>query len=487
MLRKDKLSHKLVLIIVIVNAIASILVTLTTLFLDYTDELKRVQETVHLIEYKNSESLALATWNLDKEQIEIQLKGFLHYRYLSNVKYVTWGEDSVFQFGDKVKNTFVREYSIPINYYQAQALQELGKLTLIFDIRAVWIDLIKKMLLVFGSQILKTILVSFVLYFILQRILIGPIERIASRVKEFKLGKEEIEVPDRKHFLYKKTDELDSLMLNIHEMSFELNQKHRTLIQMNAELDNLAHQRAAIILKQQKDLENERRMASLGRVAGRISHEINSPLTAAMMQVELLKEEAESENDTNKVCALNKLDGILENIKNILLSIKAFYRDSNKEQIQRVNLYEVLNEFFKDKTDDFKKKGIDFKLQNYITDDVFAKINKAQFFHVLSELVKNAQESMVAYGEMGIYVSLKKDGFSAIISVENTGERIPEDMRSKIFDPYFTTKKINSDEEIRGGGLGLTICKKFVEEMNGSIELDPTSEHTTFKIILHIA
>ncbi len=487
MLKKDKLSYKLVFIIVIVNAIASILVTFTTLFLDYTDELKRVEETIHLIEYKNSESLALATWNLDKEQIEIQLKGFLHYRYLSNVKYVTYGENSIFQFGDNVKNTFVKEHSIPINYYQSQALQELGKLTLVFDIRAVWIDLIKKMLLVFGSQILKTILVSFVLYYILQRILIGPIERIASRVKEFKLGKEEIEIPDRERFIYKRADELDSLILNIHELSFELNQKHRTLTQMNAELDNLAHQRAAIILKQQKDLENERRMASLGRVAGRISHEINSPLTAAMMQVELLKEEAESENDTAKVRALNKLDEILENIKNILLSIKAFYRDSNKEQIQRVNLYDILSDFFKDMSDDFKKKGIDFKLHNYITDDVFAKINMAQFLHVLSELIKNAQENMNTQGEMGIYVSLRKDGFRAIISVENTGERIPQNLHSKIFDPYFTTKKVSSDEEIRGGGLGLTICKKFIEEMNGSLELDPTSDHTTFKIILHIA
>ena len=110
----------------------------------------------------------------------------------------------------------VKEYSIPINYYQAQTLQELGKLTLTFDIRAVWVDLIKKMLLVFGSQILKTILVSFVLYFILQRILIGPIERIAIRIKEFKLGKEEIAVPERKHFLYDNSDELDSLMLNIY-------------------------------------------------------------------------------------------------------------------------------------------------------------------------------------------------------------------------------------------------------------------------------
>lgn len=487
MLKNDKLSHKLVLIIIIVNAVASILVTLTTLFLDYTDELKRVEETVHLIKYKNSESLALATWNLDKEQIDIQLKGFLHYRYLSNVKYVTWEEDTIFQFGDRIKSNLIKEYSIPINYYQEQSLQELGKLTLVFDIRAVWKDLIKKMLLVFGSQILKTVLVSFVLYFILQRILIGPIERIAARVKMFKLGHDNIDVPERKHFLYNKPDELDSLMRNIHEMSFELNQKHRILTQMNADLDDLAHQRAAIILKQQKDLENERRMASLGRVAGRISHEINSPLTAAMMQVELLKEDAEKENDSNRIKALTKLDGILENIKNILLSIKAFYRDGNREQIQRVNLYEVLAEYFKDRGEDLKKKGIDFSLENFIGEDVFAKINRGQFYHVLSELIKNAQENMLANEKLGIRVSLKRDGFSAVVSVENTGKSIPVDVRSKIFEPYFTTKIIADREEVRGGGLGLTICKKFIEEMNGAIELDPTSENTTFKIILHIA
>lgn len=483
MTEKNNLSKKLIIIIILVNAIASVLVTLTTLFVDYSNELKRVEETVELIRMNNKESLAITAWNFDKELINVQLKGLLHFRYLNHVQFVAYDESETIDLGDPISPIFEKRFTMPIQYKELDLVQDLGRLNLIFDMKAVWIDLIKKMLVVFMSQIIKMILVSIVLFYILQKILIKPIEDIAKNIRGFKLGKEAIPLPQRTGAFSESKDELDSLFLTVNEISHQLDKKHKELTQMNAELDDLANKRAAIILEQQRDLENERRFASLGRIAGRISHEINSPLTAAIMRVELLKENEALMKDPEASQSISKLELILDNIKNIVSSIKAFYRENNKELAQQIdlskNLLELHNKYF----NELEKKGVRFVLKDMTSKDVFISVPPLQFSQVLIQLINNAAEFIEKEPEKWIELSIQKQGHTVSITVTDSGPGISDEIQEKIFSPYFSTKK-QGKESAEGAGLGLTICKKFIEEMNGTIELDTKSPHTSFVIKL---
>jgi signal transduction histidine kinase len=79
-----------------------------------------------------------------------------------------------------------------------------------------------------------------------------------------------------------------------------------------------------------------------------------------------------------------------------------------------------------------------------------------------------------------VSVSLKKQGDKAVLCVSDNGPGIPEDLKDKIFNPYFSTKE-------KGTGLGLSIVHQIVDEFGGRMELlSAPGEGTQFRISFHI-
>lgn len=95
---------------------------------------------------------------------------------------------------------------------------------------------------------------------------------------------------------------------------------------------------------------------------------------------------------------------------------------------------------------------------------------------VVYNLVRNAVEAMGTSGSITICASPHDGG--AVVSIRDTGPGIPEQIRNKIFEPFFSTKK-------KGSGLGLAICQKIIDEHGGSISVDSApGQGTTFLITL---
>src|SRR5262249_52536727 len=94
-------------------------------------------------------------------------------------------------------------------------------------------------------------------------------------------------------------------------------------------------------------------------------------------------------------------------------------------------------------------------------------------------VLRNAREAMADGGKIDVYV--RADGMSVVVGVDDRGSGIPEDVRSRIFDPFFSTKG-------EGTGLGLAITRQIVEAHGGSIEVEPREGGgTSFRILLPIA
>jgi signal transduction histidine kinase len=100
---------------------------------------------------------------------------------------------------------------------------------------------------------------------------------------------------------------------------------------------------------------------------------------------------------------------------------------------------------------------------------------------VWTNLVHNALQAMDHKGTLT--VGLSREGGEAVVSIGDTGCGIPEEIRSRIFDAFFTTKAAGE-----GTGLGLDIVRKIVEKHQGRIEVDSeVGRGTTFTVRLPIA
>ena len=96
-------------------------------------------------------------------------------------------------------------------------------------------------------------------------------------------------------------------------------------------------------------------------------------------------------------------------------------------------------------------------------------IDEGKFLAVLNNVIKNANQFT---SDDEIIISLSKDETNAKISIQNHGEPIDEETKSKIFKDGFTTRK-------EGFGIGLSVCKKYLAEQLGSIELTSSDEEKT--------
>ena len=110
--------------------------------------------------------------------------------------------------------------------------------------------------------------------------------------------------------------------------------------------------------------------------------------------------------------------------------------------------------------------------------EVMASTN--QMRQVMLNILKNAKEAMPKGGTLTIRTS--KEDNRVLIHIQDTGMGIPEEIRDKIFEAFFTTK-----QRVKGVGLGLSVCYGIIKDHGGEIKVDSEVEKgTTFTIILPI-
>src|SRR5205085_4654790 len=108
-----------------------------------------------------------------------------------------------------------------------------------------------------------------------------------------------------------------------------------------------------------------------------------------------------------------------------------------------------------------------------------ALFDESQLRQALLNLLRNAREAMPKGGP--IDVDVRAEGMSVIVSVDDRGGGIPEDIRARVFDPFFSTKG-------EGTGLGLAITRHIVEAHGGSVTCHAREGGgTSFRIALPIA
>ena len=210
------------------------------------------------------------------------------------------------------------------------------------------------------------------------------------------------------------------------------------------------------------------KMASLGRVAAGIAHEIRNPLTGINSYLYTLRKKAPrlAADQT----AAEMLESIIDQVQSASDKVESVIRrvmDFAKPSLPRLQLLPInrpVEATLELAAVTLRKSGmeVDIDLARDLPD---CRIDCNRMEQVFMNLIMNAVEAVAGQpGPQHLAVSSVLEGEEVVVTVADSGPGVAAAVRSRIFDPFFTTK---SD----GSGIGLSMCQRIVTDHGGSLEV----------------
>ncbi|MDI6743824.1 MAG: ATP-binding protein [Thermodesulfovibrionales bacterium] len=260
----------------------------------------------------------------------------------------------------------------------------------------------------------------------------------------------------------KTKDEIGELAKAFNAMTAELSIAKEELIEWGNTLEKKVEEKTGEIKKGQAQLVHSEKLASLGRMAAGVAHEINSPLTGIVTFGHLLQKKFSEGSEERQ-----DIDVIIEQANrcsNIIKGLLGFARATSVEK-GIVNLNDVINSslnMVSHKADFFNIKivlNLDETMQPIIA-------NASQIQQVFLNMIINAADAMEGKGIFTITTQKVIDNgkpFAEVIFTD-TGQGISEESLPKLFEPFFTTKPVG-----KGTGLGLAVSHGIIQDHGGKI------------------
>lgn len=301
--------------------------------------------------------------------------------------------------------------------------------------------------------------------FFASRIIVKPIRLLKEEAQA--IGEAALALPARsttpgthfhlaKRIEIKTHDELEDLAQAFNQMSEALEQSIET------------------IKKQQAELIQKEKLASVGQLMAALTHDLKNPLGVIRSSAQILLEKEESDPLKKEMCRY-----IIEEVDRLTYRINDFLRFTRPRPPEKKTVR--VEELFERTLWQFKSQGKNARavtLSKQIHPSVASiKVDPDQINDALLNLLVNASEAIPHDGSISICAEPAGNGIVAI-RVSDTGDGIAPDHLENIFEPFFTTKAY-------GVGLGLTNVRRLVEENGGKITVESQKgKGTTFTLLL---
>jgi two-component system NtrC family sensor kinase len=226
-------------------------------------------------------------------------------------------------------------------------------------------------------------------------------------------------------------------------------------------------------------LSNER-LAAIGKMAAHVTHEIRNPLSAMGLNVEMLEDELSHDSGAGRAEVKNLLKAIQREVQRLEHLSEEYLRVARLPQprMEADDLASAVREIVEFATPEIENAGCTVALRVPASLPP-AFFDEAQLRQALLNLLRNAREAMPSGGP--IEVSVSAEGMSVVVDVDDQGVGVPEEIRARVFDPFFSTKG-------EGTGLGLAITRHIVEAHGGRVTCESRAGGgTRFRIALPIA
>ncbi|MGB8955789.1 MAG: ATP-binding protein [Tumebacillaceae bacterium] len=232
----------------------------------------------------------------------------------------------------------------------------------------------------------------------------------------------------------------------------------------------------------EKQVHSNEKLATVGKIAAGVAHEIRNPLTSIkgflqMMQHELLSNGMEKEHKFTHVM-LSEIERVNALVGELLLLSKP-----RELKMERLDLDEVLQALSPLIASEALLHDIEFEIElNSVGQLPRVYADRELIKQVMLNLIKNAIEAMVDSDRgrrMIVRIDYMVQERQIRIDVQDSGPGIPHYMMDRIFDTFFTTKE-------KGTGLGLPICQRLVNDIGGRIKVMSKGYGTTFSVFLPV-
>ena len=208
----------------------------------------------------------------------------------------------------------------------------------------------------------------------------------------------------------------------------------------------------------ERELAERERMASLGRMAATVAHEIKNPLSAIKSIAQVMREDEHLNKDYSRDLSL--IVGETDRLSQSVTQLLSFARRESPAE-QALGTDELLRSVVDLFRANAREHGIGLEYQ--IRDDAQLSGKCVSVLRdALSNLLLNALQATSPGGKISLAAAL--DNADLLISVQDTGPGVPLELREQIWEPFFTTRQ-------RGTGLGLAIVRKRVQEVGGTASL----------------
>ncbi len=254
--------------------------------------------------------------------------------------------------------------------------------------------------------------------------------------------------------------------------SYELQQHNKQLVNdLQQKNEDLQHSYQTLKDTQEKLIQSEK-LASIGRLASRIAHELRNPIQVIRMGLDVLGEDLRQ--DSHYAPTLAHLDQEILALNTIIQDLLEYAREM-KFEFTRTDVNGLIQGVLYNLNENIEEKQI--HVETSLEDIGLISADGIRLRQVILNLTQNAIESMDAGGTLTFRTGCPDDQHVSI-TIQDSGCGMTPEQQQRVFEPFFTTKD-------KGVGLGMSIVHKIIEAHGGKIEISSQQgAGTTFHIFL---
>jgi two-component system, NtrC family, sensor kinase len=278
-------------------------------------------------------------------------------------------------------------------------------------------------------------------------------------------------------------DEVGDLAHSFNDMSLQLRAANEQIVTWAKTLEDRVEENTRELRSAHDHVLHVEKMASLGKMAAVVAHEVNNPLSGILTYAKLLRKwvangQVEHEKRDEAIQSLELIAAESRRCGELIKNLLSLSRCAPMN-VQSTDLHQVIDRCLLLVRHQLELVGIE--LQVKLADDLpRVSCDPEQIEQVLLALIMNAIDAMPHGGNLWIDTRLNHDETEIDVRVRDDGSGIAPDVLPQIFEPFMTTK-----ERGRGVGLGLAISRGIVERHNGRIEVESKlGQGTTFTVTL---
>jgi two-component system NtrC family sensor kinase len=278
-------------------------------------------------------------------------------------------------------------------------------------------------------------------------------------------------------------DEVGDLAHSFNDMSLQLQAANEELVTWAKTLEDRVAQKTKELNRAHDHVLHVERMASIGKMAAVVAHEVNNPLSGILTYAKLIRKwvgsgQTAQEKRDEAIQCLDLIAAESRRCGDLVKNLLTLSRTAPMN-VQSTDLRAVIDRCLMLVRHQLELAGIHLQL-NFAEDLPLVPCDPAQMEQVLIALIMNAIDAMPHGGNLWIDAKLNSDAAEIVVQVRDDGAGIAPDILPQIFEPFLTTK-----ESGHSVGLGLAIGRGIIDRHNGRIEAaSQLGQGTTFTIAL---